>query len=718
VPLALFVAVAAIGTANWLRAPRDGMSARFAATFAVLAAIDALVVGAPLVEGTALEAPAQLAVLVLAAAFPFLLLRFTGSFVRLLPWELPLAGIAVAALAVVGLAIDLPASGDSATVASKAYTACFTVVWLTLLSRVMAGFWLAGQHRSHVVRMRMRCLALGVLLIAVALVISVATPDEPQWLTVALAGAVALVTLAGYAPPGWLRTVWRRRDTEALRLATAELMSATDEAEVGEALFPVFPALMGSQVGALVGVDGSVYGNWQMSPDEARELARRVAERGVPSGETLIDGDAMCMVVDDGAVLAVQRERATPLFGDEEEQLLQAVGWMSGSALRRARETRLLHEREAQLRTAQELANVGSWEWDIRTDTVTWSDNLYRIFGVEVGTPIDYASYQQRLHEEERARIGETVREAIATGTDYELDHRVVRPDGKEVFIHSRGMPVRDASGEVVQLFGMVQDVSRQRAAERHLRTALETEREVRRRLQAVDELKDNLLAAVSHELRTPLTSVVGFALTLRDRWDQLDQATVRLSIEHLANESLRLERMLVDLLDIDRLQRGAIEPTLDVVDLDALVRSVWVNLPDSLRDRVSLPPAGTHVEAEVDAAKLERVVENLLVNAARDTPDTAHIWVALAGDDDHALITVSDDGPGIPEEQRAEIFQPFVRGGNGLGHAPGLGIGLALVSQLTRLHGGTVSVGERDGGGAQFEVRLPRRAPRPTADV
>ncbi len=108
----------------------------------------------------------------------------------------------------------------------------------------------------------------------------------------------------------------------------------------------------------------------------------------------------------------------------------------------------------------------------------------------------------------------------------------------------------------------------------------------------------------------------------------------------------------------------------------------------------------------------ISRIVENLLMNAARHTPADREVWVTVAPEDDQVLIAVEDDGPGIPEEHRDTIFEPFEHGPMTSVHNPGVGIGLSLVAKFTALHGGRVWVEEREGGGASFRVLIPRGDP------
>ena len=111
---------------------------------------------------------------------------------------------------------------------------------------------------------------------------------------------------------------------------------------------------------------------------------------------------------------------------------------------------------------------------------------------------------------------------------------------------------------------------------------------------------------------------------------------------------------------------------------------------------------------AAVDVPKVERIVENLLVNAVRHTPEDAHIWIRVQPASGGAILVVEDDGPGLPAEDRERVFEAFERGANASAHAPGSGIGLTLVARFAELHGGRAWAEEREGGGASFLVWLP----------
>jgi PAS domain S-box-containing protein len=338
----------------------------------------------------------------------------------------------------------------------------------------------------------------------------------------------------------------------------------------------------------------------------------------------------------------------------------------------------------SRLSEAQALAHIGSWEWDIKRDVVTWSDELYRIFGSSPdSSPGGYAAYIERLPPEEREFVNETVTRAYVDGRPFAFEHTLRREDGTERIIAARGQVVLE-DGEPVLMLGTSQDVTDQRQAEK---------------------LRDDILSTVSHELRTPLASVLGFAITLEQRRLDLSDEELTRVVAELVSASRRLERLLTDLLDVERARKGVIDMQRQRTDVLELVERVVSECELDGR-RVSI--TGGPVEAEIDAGKVERIVENLILNAVKHTPDTSSIRVGLDTDARDLILYVEDEGPGIPDEFKEVVFETFNRGPSMLSATPGAGIGLSLVSRFAEAHGGASWVEDRPGGGSSFRVLLP----------
>jgi two-component system, OmpR family, sensor histidine kinase KdpD len=260
--------------------------------------------------------------------------------------------------------------------------------------------------------------------------------------------------------------------------------------------------------------------------------------------------------------------------------------------------------------------------------------------------------------------------------------------------------------GQPIGVQTIARDITERKRAEAELQHALAVEREATQRLRAVDEMKNTFLQAVSHDLRTPLAAILGLAVTLSRTDLELRQGEAAELAERIATNARKLDRLVTDLLDLDRLSRGIVEPSLQPLDIAALLRRV-VEESEIVAGRTVTVDADTFV-VHVDAAKVERIVENLLANTARHTEPGTSVWVRAAARDGGVLLIVEDDGAGVPASEREQIFQPFSQGSDAPAHSPGVGVGLTLVARFAELHGGRAWVEERPGGGASFRVYLP----------
>jgi signal transduction histidine kinase len=278
------------------------------------------------------------------------------------------------------------------------------------------------------------------------------------------------------------------------------------------------------------------------------------------------------------------------------------------------------------------------------------------------------------------------------------------RRDGSSFPVEYTSTPLREDAGLIgaVVTFG---DITARKRAEETLRSAYDRERQAAERLRQVDDMKNAFLSAVSHELRTPLSAVLGYALTLKQDELDLPEEERRELLDRLAANAQKLQRLLGDLLDVDRMERGILEPQRQPIDMESLARRVMEET--DVRGRaveLDVEP----LIAEIDGPKVERILENLLVNAAKHTPPGTVVRVGIHRHERGVLLVVEDEGAGVPDDLKEVVFRPFERGPRAPTHAPGTGIGLSLVARFAELHGGRAWVEDRVGGGASFRVSLP----------
>ena len=285
-------------------------------------------------------------------------------------------------------------------------------------------------------------------------------------------------------------------------------------------------------------------------------------------------------------------------------------------------------------------------------------------------------------------------------------------PDGPRTYLSVR-FPIRDDAGQVRSVGVVKTDVTPLKVAEAQAREAL---------LQ-----RDRFLAILSHELRNPLSAILNAAQLLRAHGDHTPAETE--SNQVIERQAHRMARLLDDLLDISRITQGKItirKKRLDVGDLIAeAIESVRPAI-EAHRHQVTFERPKEPVFVEADRVRMSQVVENLLSNAAKYTPDGGRIDVTLRPEDGNAVIAVRDNGRGIPADMLQSIFDLFVQSDNTLDRSEGgMGVGLTLARSLVQLHGGTI-VAHSPGPdrGSEFVITLPLAreaaptAPRPAATI
>jgi signal transduction histidine kinase len=244
--------------------------------------------------------------------------------------------------------------------------------------------------------------------------------------------------------------------------------------------------------------------------------------------------------------------------------------------------------------------------------------------------------------------------------------------------------------------------------------TLYASQQEALERLRELDGLKTVFLGTASHELRTPATAIAGFASLLSDTWERFTDEQRRDFAARIAANARSLSAVVQDLLDFSLLDRGGLSVTLVPLDLGALVESVVDRLGPAFGDHVITCDVAPTPSVAGDRNGLERVVTNLLANAVKFSPTGSTITVAVEPDRGGAALVVSDEGPGVPPEERERVFTRFYRGsGEAVVQTRGVGIGLSLVAEFTARMHGEVAVDDAPGGGARFTVRLPA-APSP----
>jgi len=367
-----------------------------------------------------------------------------------------------------------------------------------------------------------------------------------------------------------------------------------------------------------------------------------------------------------------------------------------------------------QLCESQRIAHIGSWEWDLRADTIQWSDELFRLFGLSPSQPLDYAAYLERLHPAEREHVRGVVEQALQTRGSYEIEHRIVLPSGAERWVLGRGEVVTDGGGAPIRMRGVVQDLTERRTRNHSEEALRESEARAVQRADALSQLTaelqrtnkelDAFAYAASHDLRAPLRGIANLAQWIEEDLQDSLRDDTREMLALLHSRMHRMETLIDGILQYSRAGRD--HQPLEIVDTQALAEEVV--------ELLAVEPSRVRIDAPLPSlvaqrVPLQQIVQNLVANALKHGGGGVHI--RIAADDTGAgwRFSVSDDGPGIPPEFHDRIWGIF-QTLEPRDKVEGAGIGLSLVKKLVEAMGGRVGVSSAPGAGATFTFDLPKR--------
>ncbi|WP_176059445.1 response regulator [Paraburkholderia sp. BCC1876] len=358
-----------------------------------------------------------------------------------------------------------------------------------------------------------------------------------------------------------------------------------------------------------------------------------------------------------------------------------------------------LRESEERFRQMAENIDDVFWMLDPATARLLYVSPAYRrLWGDAAQEPTPGASHWAgHIDPEDQAQV-EAAYRALATGVPYEIEYRIVRPDGETRWAAERGFPVRDAGERIYRLAGIVNDISERKANEMVLRDA--------------DRRKDEFLAMLAHELRNPLAPIRN-AIELLDpsRSPSLQNFDAMRAV--IGRQVKHLSRLVDDLLDVARITQGKITLRQEIVELAAAIEAAIETAQPSLtrKDhtlRTDLPDEPLFIVG--DGVRLAQVLGNILSNAAKYTPQGGEILIEVRELQDDVRISVRDNGVGMAVDTIPHIFDLFVQSQSSLERSDGgLGVGLPLARTLVELHGGQIEAFSAGAGqGSEFVVRLP----------
>jgi PAS domain S-box-containing protein len=375
---------------------------------------------------------------------------------------------------------------------------------------------------------------------------------------------------------------------------------------------------------------------------------------------------------------------------------------------------------EQRLRLAVEATELGTWDFDPKLRCFGCSERCRTLLGLAACEGVPYETCLAALHPEDRPRVAQAVRDALAPSTRGIFDVEC-RTAGDEVaggrWLRATGRAFFDETGRTLRFIGTVQDIDDRKQLEVQKARLLEAERVARERAEAASRTREDLMAVVSHDLRNPLSAIATAATLLRRNSDADATGRSTKQVELILRSADRMARLISDLLDISSIDAGrlAVEPVphsaasllheaADLFQLLATERSI----------RISTEVASGALGVSADRERVLQVLSNLLGNALKFTPPGGSIQLRAQPDGSAVRLSVIDTGPGVPAEQLPHVFDRYWQAKrNG---RLGIGLGLSIAKGIVEAHGGRIWAESVAGAGSSFHFTLAAADTTPVA--
>jgi signal transduction histidine kinase len=359
----------------------------------------------------------------------------------------------------------------------------------------------------------------------------------------------------------------------------------------------------------------------------------------------------------------------------------------------------LATQRLGELVRAQSIARFGSWDWKVDDDEVSWSDELYHIFGVpKTSEPITFERYLSFIHPDDRKLVVGQIKKAAKRSQAFSFSHRIILPNEVVRYVQSNGQSYADKRGAVTHMIGAAHDITESKLLEK---------------------AKNDFVAVTSHQLRTPATIVKQYSTLLLEGYAGELSEPQRSYLQTVFDSNERQIHIINDLLNVARIDSGHLNMDVRRTDLVAMIAQVKQEHAAKYKaknQRLIFKSQYRNVYCEIDVEQIRMAIENLLDNAHKYTPEKKTIKIELRRRRSCAEIVISDQGIGIPQKDIHKIFDMFSRIENPLVvQEEGTGIGLYWAKKVVSLHGGSINVTSHQKTGTSFTIQLPYKVSKRT---
>lgn len=372
-----------------------------------------------------------------------------------------------------------------------------------------------------------------------------------------------------------------------------------------------------------------------------------------------------------------------------------------------AKEIDLHKRRSERFLYAAESAEVGLWYWNVEDNQVITTPRCNSLYGLNPDEVMTYQKFIEAIHPDDAAQTEAVLSKSLNLFENYDLEYRIKTAEDKTIWLSVQGRTIKEDDKTTVMM-GSVRDITHRKLADQRIQELYQAEKQTKAEIQELISQKDHFLAIVSHELRSPLQTILGWSKILLT--SEIDKETARKALETIENSAKLQAKLISDLVDSARIISGNLSFSTKTLDLKRIIDAVYQSqkpLADEKNIRLVL---GNISDSKIygDSVRLQQAITNLVSNAIKFTPPDNIVLIQLTEKNGKAVLSVTDNGPGINKEEIPFIFKQYFQSKYSK-NKTGLGLGLSIVKAIVEKHNGEVSAQNNENGiGCTFFITLP----------
>lgn len=392
---------------------------------------------------------------------------------------------------------------------------------------------------------------------------------------------------------------------------------------------------------------------------------------------------------------------ASPLFDEMGNVRGSIAAFLDISEQKKLQER--IRKSEERLRLAQKAAEIGTWDWNIPTNELIWSEEIKDIFGID---PDDfegtYDSFLGYVHPDDRRFVKDSVYLCLKEDKEYDIEHRIIHPDGSVHWVRENGDVIRDSNGDPLRMIGIVQEITQRKQNEKKITRLNYNLLHQTAELSAVNKELEAFSYSVSHDLRSPLRSIDGFSQALLEDYEELLDDEGKDYLNRIRKATSRMAELIEGLLKLSRITRHELE--IKKINISKMSETIIDSFKKNNPKRNVNVTIHTNLVTNADKHLVQIAIENLIGNAWKFTnkKEKAHIEIGKTRKNGIKTFFIKDNGAGFNLKYADKLFTSFQRF-HTVDEFEGNGIGLGIVSRVINKHGGDIWVDSEVGKGTTF---------------